>query len=121
MISAPVMAVAVDYIIRVVGRRHAFISQSTGPDYVCKDPTDYMEYIWINYVIHSQTTPEEQALLHRTDMWSSWFSVPNQQEKAKLHVYPRLQYLINDAQALRDDRKASEQFPSLVSFFGETG
>jgi len=92
-----------------------------GPGYVCKQPTDFMEYVWINYVIHSQTTPEEQAVLHRVDMWSSWFSVPNQQERAKLHVYPRLQWLISDAQALRDDSEALEQFPSLVSFFGETG
>ncbi|KAL9045395.1 MAG: hypothetical protein Q9214_001548, partial [Letrouitia sp. 1 TL-2023] len=38
-----------------------------------------------------------------------------------LYVYHRLQYLIDDAQALRDDSKTIDQFPSLVSFFGETG
>ena len=88
---------------------------------VCKQPTDFVEYIWINYLLKLQVAPEEQAALHREDMWSSWFNVPNQQDRAQLYVYPRLQWLINNAQALRDDNKALEQFPSLVSFFGETG
>ena len=90
------------------------------PD-VCKQPTDFVEYIWINHLLKSQTIREEQATLHREDMWSSWFNVPNQQDRAQLYVYPRLQWLINNAQALRDDGEAFEQFPSLVSFFGETG
>ena len=80
-----------------------------------------MEYVWIHYLLNSQNTRREQAILHREDMWSSWFNVPNQQDRPKLYVYPRLQYLINNAQALRDDIKAVEQFPSLVSFFGDTG
>ena len=88
---------------------------------VCKQPTNFVEYIWINHLLKSQAAPEEQAALHGEDMWSSWFNVPNQQDRAQLYVYPRLQWLINNAQALRDDSKALEQFPSLVSFFGETG
>lgn len=80
-----------------------------------------MEYVWINYLLKSQTEPEDQAGLHKADMWSSWFNVPNRQDRAKLYVYPRLQYLISNAQALRDESEASDQFPSLVSFFGETG
>ena len=87
----------------------------------CKPPADFVEYVWINYLLKSQVTREEQAMLHREDMWSSWINVPNQQDKPKLYVWPRLQFLINNAQALRDDIRAVEQFPSLVSFFGDTG
>ncbi|KAL8904082.1 MAG: hypothetical protein Q9207_003509 [Kuettlingeria erythrocarpa] len=82
---------------------------------------DYVEYVWINYLLKSQTEPEDQAKLHRSDVWSSWFNVPNRQGRAKLYVYPRPQMLINSAQALRDGSRPFEQYPSLVSFFGETG
>ena len=99
----------------------SFHLPSDGYADVCKPPTDFMEYVWIHYLLNSQNTRREQAMLHREDMWSSWFNVPNQQDSPKLYVYPRLQYLINNAQALRDDIKAVEQFPSLVSFFGDTG
>lgn len=88
---------------------------------ICKQPVDFVEYVWINYLLKSHTEPDEQAELHRADVWSSWFNVPSRQGRAKLYVYPRLQMLINNAQALRDDSRPSEQFPSLVSFFGETG
>ncbi|KAI4192229.1 MAG: hypothetical protein LQ346_004408 [Caloplaca aetnensis] len=67
------------------------------------------------------TEPEDQAKLHRSDLWSSWFNVPNRQGRAKLYVYPRPQTLINKAQAVRDGSRPFEQYPSLVSFFGETG
>ena len=88
---------------------------------VCQQYTDFVEYIWINYLLRSPTRPEEQAQLHRRDMWSSWFNVPNQQDGTRLYVYPRLEMLISNAQALRDENEASAQFPSLVSFFGDTG
>lgn len=88
---------------------------------VCKPPVDYVEYVWINYLLKSQTEPEDQAKLHRSDLWSSWFNVPNRQGRAKLYVYPRPQTLINKAQAVRDGSRPFEQYPSLVSFFGETG
>ena len=94
---------------------------SDGCEDLCKQPTDFVEYVWIHYLLKSQNTRQEQAVLHKEDMWSSWISVPNQQDSAKIYIYPRLQYLINNAQALRDDIKAVEQFPSLVSFFGDTG
>ncbi|KAL8786710.1 MAG: hypothetical protein Q9213_002647 [Squamulea squamosa] len=88
---------------------------------VCKEPISFKEYVWISHLLRPQTEPQEQAGLHKADMWSSWFNVPNQQDRPMLYVYARLQWLINNAQALRDDSKAFEQYPSLVSFFGETG
>jgi hypothetical protein len=87
----------------------------------CKSPTEFTEYIWIQHLLYSNTSPEEQATLHRKDIWSTWFGVPHQQETPRLYIYPRLQLLISEAQALRDDDKELEQFPSLVSFFGDTG
>ena len=88
---------------------------------ICKPPADFVEYVWINDLLKSEATREDQAMLHRKDMWSSWIKVPNQQDKAELYVWPRLEYLITNAQAVRDDDRAAEQFPSLVSFFGDTG
>lgn len=101
--------------------KERFHQPSDGYEDVCKQPTDFIEYVWIKYLLKSQTEPEEQARLHKEDMWSSWFSVPNRQDVARLYSYSRLQSLIAHAQALRDESKALEQFPSLVSFFGETG
>ena len=87
----------------------------------CKPPSDFVEYVWIHYLLFSKTSPEEQALLHRGDIWSTWFGVPNQQDSPHLYVYRRLQYLIEQGQALRYDERNFEQYPSLVSFFGDTG
>lgn len=88
---------------------------------VCKEPADFVEYVWINYLLNSQVTREEQDDLHRQEMWSTWIDVPNRQDCSKLYVYARLEYLITHAQGLRDDASGVEQFPSLVSFFGDTG
>jgi hypothetical protein len=87
----------------------------------CKNPTEFTEYIWIQHLLYSNISPEEQATLHRKDIWSTWFGVPHRQEMPRLYIYRRLQLLISEAQALRDDDKEIEQFPSLVSFFGDTG
>lgn len=87
----------------------------------CPPPTDFVEHVWIHHLLFSRTSPEEQAQLHKDDIWSTWFGVPNEQVTAHLYVYRRLQYLIERGQALRYGEKSFEQYPSLVSFFGETG
>jgi len=91
----------------------------------CQPPTEFAEYVWIRWLLYSKTSPEQQALLHKEDVWSTWFGVPQQLESnedcPELYVYPRLQYLISQAQALRDDGVTLKQHPSLVSFFGDTG
>ena len=88
---------------------------------VCGPPSDFLEYVWIQYLLYSKVSPEEQALLHRSDIWSTWFGVPSQQNASNLYVYPRINVLIEQAQALQDDKTSLEQYPSLVSFFGDTG
>jgi hypothetical protein len=91
----------------------------------CKPPIDFTEYIWVKWLLYSKTSPEQQALLHKEDVWSTWFGVPHRLEPyefyPELYVYPRLQFLITQAQGLRDDGVALTQYPSLISFFGDTG
>ena len=100
---------------------HGFHQPSENGAIVCRPPIDFVEYVWIKYLLQPHMGREEQAILHKADMWSAWFNVPNQQDSPNMYLYPRLQWLINHAQALRDDSKTVEQFPSLVSFFGDTG
>ncbi|KAH7382108.1 hypothetical protein BKA64DRAFT_713345 [Cadophora sp. MPI-SDFR-AT-0126] len=92
---------------------------------ICKPPVDFTEYVWVKWLLYSKTSPEQQALLHKDDIWSTWFGVPQHLEynesSPRLYIYPRLQYLITQAQELRDDGNALKQHPSLVSFFGDTG
>ena len=91
----------------------------------CKPPTEFVEHVWIRWILYSKTSPEQQALLHKDDLWSTWFGVPHQlevyQTRPELYIYPRLPYLISKAQSLRDDGSNLTQYPSLVSFFGDTG
>lgn len=87
----------------------------------CKEPTEFSEFVWIKHLLYSNISPEEQATLHRGDVWSTWFGVPHQQDDPKLYVYPRLQVLVGEANGIRDEDKDLEQYPSLISFFGDTG
>lgn len=91
---------------------------------ICKPPIDFTEYVWVKWLLYSKTSPEQQALLHKDDVWSTWFGVPHRLENfafPELYIYPRLQYLITQAQNLRGDGVNLNQYPSLVSFFGDTG
>lgn len=91
---------------------------------ICKPWTEFAEYIWVRWLFYSKTSPEKQASLHRDDIWSTWFAVPYEVEaieKPSLYLYPRLNYLIGQAQTMRDDGLTLRQYPSLVSFFGDTG
>ena len=86
----------------------------------CDPPTDFTEYLWIQSLLNSKVTIEEQRTLHKKDIWSMWFGVPHQQERPNLYVYPVLDFLIENARSARHVI-LKEQFPSLVSFFGDTG
>jgi hypothetical protein len=92
---------------------------------ICKPAVEFTEYVWVKWLLYSRTSPEQQALLHKDDIWSTWFGVPhrlkNREEIPELIIYPRLQYLVTQAQELRDDGATLKQYPSLVSFFGDTG
>lgn len=87
----------------------------------CDPPVDFNEYVWIHYLLDAKTTAEEQIALHKEDIWCMWFGVPHQQDRPNLYVYPTLQYLVDKAHASREGTPLREQYPSLVSFFGDTG
>ena len=79
--------------------------------------------MWIKYLLFSDKSPEEQAHLHKNDIWSTWFGVPNRLSdwQANLYLFNRLESLIAQAEDSRYGEPVTEQFPSLVSFFGDTG
>ena len=85
----------------------------------CDPPVDYNEYVWIQHLLDSRVGSQEQVELHKKDIWSTWFGVPHQQDKPYLWVYPTLQYLIDKANI--EGPQTTDQYPSLVSFFGDTG
>lgn len=75
------------------------------------------EYVWVSWLYNSSITRPRQKALHRKDMWTTWFGVPLFQRKPCLYTYPRLQNLLQ----LSDKEDIGVQYPSMVSFFGETG
>ncbi|KAK5656422.1 hypothetical protein OQA88_4803 [Cercophora sp. LCS_1] len=80
---------------------------------------DFDEFMYTTYLLNSQFLDQDKESLHLDDLWSTWIGVPHDQEGScpKLHIYPRLQTLIED-----DGRdKPPRQYPSLISFVGDTG
>lgn len=90
---------------------------------ICTKPIEWAEYVWVHWLLNSKVSDDQQARLHRDDIWSTWFGVPYYQdcEKPRLHAYPRLQYLLRGRSTASLDDVSSRQYPSLVSFFGDTG
>ncbi|KAK5662366.1 hypothetical protein OQA88_8276 [Cercophora sp. LCS_1] len=65
-----------------------------------------------------QRLQDQTAYLHLDDLRTTWFGVPHDQKDSppKLFVWPRLQNLLSNASDQPD-----YQYPSLVSFVGDTG
>jgi hypothetical protein len=80
--------------------------------------TEMADCIWIQSLLESRIPPKIQRSLHRKDLWSTWFGVPYYQQQVKLFTYTRLQNLLQRHGRLEESRN---QYPSLVSFFGDTG
>lgn len=76
-----------------------------------------IDYIWIRHLLNSNISDDVQKQLHGKDVWNTWFGVPYYQDKPQLYTYPRLQNLIEQFAP----SGINDQFPSLVSFFGDTG
>jgi len=72
------------------------------------------------YLFYSQSSDEDQARLHTDDIGTTWLGVPQNQHYPELYIYQRLEYILEDSQS-RSSNTNSDQLPSLVSFFGETG
>jgi hypothetical protein len=78
-------------------------------------------HLRIRWLISAETPPEEQRELHVKDIFSTWFGVVQSNfaiTKPSLFVWPRLSWIIeNQFACLRNEK----QYPSLVSFIGDTG
>jgi hypothetical protein len=77
------------------------------------------EFLWISWLLDSDIKPNRQKQLHRKDIWATWFGVPYYQSEPCLYTYPRLQNLLRNSSS--SDSLPDVQYPSLVSFFGDTG
>ncbi|KAK3330701.1 hypothetical protein B0H66DRAFT_528046 [Apodospora peruviana] len=80
---------------------------------------DFEDFIYTTWLLDSRFLDHDKESLHIDDLWSTWFGVPHDQEGPlpQLHIYPRLQTLISG----ESSEKPSRQYPSLISFVGDTG
>jgi energy-coupling factor transporter ATP-binding protein EcfA2 len=78
----------------------------------------FKEYAYLSWLLDSQYRQEDSDSLHLDDLRTKWFGVPHDQKASspKLSVWPRLQAILNNAAY-----HLQYQFPSLVSFVGDTG
>ncbi|RTE85170.1 hypothetical protein BHE90_000326 [Fusarium euwallaceae] len=86
------------------------------------DPCEEIDFqqwwIFISWLLDSKIPDEEKSALHVNDLWSTWFGVPEDQEGhcPQLCIYPRLERLVEKVL-----EKPQFQYPSLISFVGDTG
>ena len=80
---------------------------------------DFLHDVYMHAVINSESDPEKQQKLHRDDKSAQWFIVKLERGGATLSVSNRFRQLCSPGTA--KNRWSSEQFPSLVSFIGDTG
>jgi hypothetical protein len=76
------------------------------------------DFLWIAWLFNPNVSRQKQKSLHRKDIWATWFGVPYYQRDPLLYVYPRLRNLLGSANS---SSTSSAQYPSIVSFFGDTG
>ncbi|RSL92521.1 hypothetical protein CEP52_013763 [Fusarium oligoseptatum] len=79
---------------------------------------DFQQWIFVSWLLDSKIPDEEKSALHVNDLWSTWFGVPEDQEGhcPQLCIYPRLERLVEKVL-----EKPQFQYPSLISFVGDTG
>jgi hypothetical protein len=95
---------------------------------LCPLPTPMREHIWVKDLLDTQATHYQLLERHIKDVYTKWFGVPHNQKQPKLLIWPRLSYFfrspgISERTPPSNDtrRKAQNQYPSICSFFGETG
>jgi len=78
----------------------------------------FKEYAYLTWLLDSRHLHTQSTSLHLDDLRTTWFGVPHDQQDSppKLFVWPRLQILVNQA-----SEQPHYQYPSLVSFVGDTG
>lgn len=83
------------------------------------DEVEYKEYVYMMLLLDSRYL-QNKEVLHLEDIWSTWLGVPHDQPKGpypQLYIWPRLKRLVANGPAVVQQR----QYPSLVSFVGDTG
>ena len=78
--------------------------------------------IYVAAVTYSEADPQKQRDLHHEDRIAQWFIVKlgtTDREQARLCVSDRFRQLCNPG--ISENRWASSQYPSFVSFIGDTG
>lgn len=89
---------------------------------VCSSPTDLSIDVWMRWLLEPNVTPQEQADSHAADVYSKWFGVvENRTGVPSLLVWPRLSQLILKYPPTATSDVRTRQYPSLISFFGDTG
>ncbi|KAK3336354.1 hypothetical protein B0T19DRAFT_36498 [Cercophora scortea] len=81
---------------------------------------DFHDFVHTSWLLDSNFMDQDKESLHIQDIWSTWFGIPHDQEGPfpQLHVFPRLQTLLDAADS---SAKPPRQYPSLISFVGDTG
>lgn len=103
--------------------------QRKAPGSIPHEKTDYRTAEKINSILEVQTTPAEQAILHKDDEDTTWFGVIREDtELPTFRDYGRYAAIMADTlhPSFRDSSDGTfgardHRFPSLVSFVGETG
>lgn len=91
----------------------------------CPRPTPMRDHIFIRNLITSDESDYDQLLLHIEDVYTKWFGVPHNKKEPKLFIWPRLNYCLRPNPTVprlsTPQSSIQQQYPSLCSFFGETG
>ncbi|KAI5921413.1 hypothetical protein F4810DRAFT_712454 [Camillea tinctor] len=82
------------------------------------DEVELKDYIYLTWLLDSSSLEKRKRDLHLDDIWSTWFGVPHDQTDARpnMYIWPRVNNLLNTTKEMPD-----RQYPSLVSFVGDTG
>ena len=94
----------------MLNRRQSHEKLDTFPDYLTR------------LILHSEPNSELQARLHERDRKAQWFTVmsgPFEESEATVQITERFRKLCDPRYV--NNRSSTEQYPSIVSFIGDTG
>jgi hypothetical protein len=80
------------------------------------------DFLLISDLLNSNISSSKQGKLHLKDLYATWFTVPyytTNSSLPQLYTYSRLQDILDKHGP--DRNQVKNQYPSLVSFFGDSG
>ncbi|KAF4447081.1 hypothetical protein F53441_9380 [Fusarium austroafricanum] len=83
----------------------------------CKE-IDFQQWIFISWLLDTRLLGKDKTTLHVDDLWSTWLGLSEDQggPYPQLCIYPQLEMLVNKVV-----QRPPFQYPSLISFVGDTG